>query len=126
MIRIAITCVALLSLGCSSILAATDAPEVNTAALGVGTPKRHVIATLGAPLRSQPVEQGTLDLYEFESGMGDRALRTVGYGAAFLLTGGISELLTTPVEAVKRGETYRAEVLYDEHDLCVALSLIHI
>ena len=51
-------------------------------------------------------------------------LRAAGYGAAFVLTGGISEVLTYPVESEANFPTIAAQVTYDANDSVVSLELL--
>ena len=110
--------------GCSVVMAATDAPEVHYQALGQGTPRRMVIDRLGPPMISYDVDAGgRLDRYEFKAGMGDRALRAVGFALADLLTLGLTELISTPFEVIKRADTLEADALFDDKDLLVTMEI---
>jgi len=110
--------------GCSVVMAASDAPKVYYHAIGEGTRRDLVIERLGPPNTSEDLAGGgRFDRYEFKSGMGDRALRAVAYAVFDVLSLAITELVTTPIEAVKRAETYRADALFDSDDMLTAMEI---
>ena len=67
-----------------------------------------------------------VDVFVFKQGMHKELnyLRAAGYGAAFVLTGGISEVLTYPIESEANFPTITAQVTYDARDSVLALEVL--
>lgn len=86
--------------GCSVYKAASQPPPADLTGIGVGTPRGHLIARLGAPKFSDTDPEGQKqDTFEFDSGFHSASkVRIIPYLAADLFTLGLAELVLWPLE----------------------------
>lgn len=122
--------VAVVLSGCSVYMAASSDGKKDLSVLRPGTDRDTVIAELGAPITSDWIETAALspdaepkrervDIFKFllERSSASNSGRAVAYGAAAVLTLGLSELVTTPLEAgVGDAGERRCRIVYDEDD----------
>lgn len=112
--------------GCS-VERAMQAPErKNLNVFQSGTARLQLIAEVGTPVTTEYRNGRRVDIFVFKQGMHKELnyLRAAGYGAAFVLTGGISEVLTYPIESEANFPTITAQVAYDDYDSVVSLEVL--
>jgi len=104
--------------GCSVYMAAKQPTKKKLSVLSEGTPRSHVIAEIGAPIHTDDLEDGKMDIYKFVQGYTKRAKvgRALVHGVADVFTLGIWEAVGTPIELVADGSEVTLEVFYDEDD----------
>jgi len=101
-----------------SVVMATSGPECrDLSVLKRGTDRYQVLAELGQPVATEVEADGRkCDIFRFMQGQHGavKAGKALLYGAADVLTFGVAELVTTPVEGVAgKGAEIKARVLYD-------------
>jgi hypothetical protein len=113
-----LTGVALTGAGCSVAMAAHQPSRKDVALLKAGVPRNLVVAELGAPVTSEMVQGKRVEVYAFTQGYSKaaRVSRTIGHGAADVMTFGLWEAVGTPTEAAFNGKRVVYEVTYDSSD----------
>jgi len=110
---------------CSVLMAMSGEREPDIGAIQIGSHRAEVEMQLGAPLVSNPREDGTrYDVYEYQIGNERSPGRAAFHGAMDVLTWGIWEFVGTPVEGFA-GETRRIGVVYAEDDRVKSLKSIN-
>jgi len=104
-----------------SVVMATSGPECkDLSVLKRGTDRYQVLAELGQPVASEIEENGRkCDIFTFMQGQHGsvKAGKALLYGTADVLTLGIAELVTTPLEGVAgKGAEIKARVVYDDQN----------
>ena len=114
----AVFCLFVLLGGCSVYKAANLPPQKDLSVLTPGTQRDRVIAELGAPAMSDPIEGGKKDIYSFVQGYsgGAKAGRVAWHATADLFTLGLWEAVGTPIEATYSGKRITVRVFYDSAD----------
>ncbi|MAT10074.1 MAG: hypothetical protein CMM02_03610 [Rhodopirellula sp.] len=118
--------VLVIAAGCSVEKAMQAPDKKNLNIFQAGTARLHLIAEVGTPVTTEYRNGQRVDIFVFKQGMHKELnyLRAAGYGAAFVLTGGISEVLTYPVESEANFPTIAAQVTYDANDSVVSLEVL--
>ena len=104
--------------GCSVAMAAHQPSRKDVSLFSHGVPRSLVVAEVGAPVTSETKEGKRVEVYAFTQGYSKaaRVSRTIGHGAADVLTFGLWEAVGTPTEAVFNGKRIVYEVTYDATD----------
>lgn len=112
--------------GCSVYMAAHQPEKKDLSVLNEGTPRSHVIAEIGAPVHTDELEDGKMDIYKFVQGYtkGEKVGRAIFHGAADVLTLGIWEVVGTPIELIADGQDATLEVYYDRDDRVKRINVI--
>ena len=94
--------------------------------LSEGTPRSHVIAEIGAPIHTDDLENGKMDIYKFVQGYtkGAKVGRVLFHGAADVLTLGIWEAVGTPIEMIADGKEATLEVYYGRDNRVKSIHVI--
>jgi hypothetical protein len=110
--------VAVTGAGCSVAMAAHQPSKKDVALLKAGVPRNLVVAELGAPVTSETIQGKRTEVYAFTQGYSKaaRVSRTIGHGAADVMTFGLWEAVGTPTEAAFNGKRVVYEVTYDSSD----------
>ena len=116
----AIAALFLLLGGCSVYMAAHQPSEKNIALFKVGTSRDALIAEFGVPVTSGVRNGKKYEIYRFKQGysQGAKTARALVEGTADVFTLGVTEVISTPVEAINDGDLQVYEVTYDSND-CV-------
>ncbi len=116
----AIALLAFLLNACSVYMAAHQPSQKNEALFKVGTSRDALIAEFGVPATSGTKNGKKYEIYRFTQGysQGNKAARALVEGTADVFTLGVTEVITTPVEAINDGSLRVYEVTYDSND-CV-------
>jgi outer membrane protein assembly factor BamE (lipoprotein component of BamABCDE complex) len=117
---IAIVALVFLFSGCSVYMAAHQPTKKNVALFKVGTPRDVLIAEFGLPTSSEVRNGKTYEIFRFQQGYteGAKAARALVEGTADVFTLGVTEVISTPVEAINDGSLTVYEVSYDSNN-CV-------
>ena len=109
---------ALTAVGCSVAMAAHQPSRKDVSLFAQGVPRNLVVAEVGAPVSTETKAGKRVDVYAFTQGYSKaaRVSRTIGHGAADVLTFGLWEVVGTPTEAVFNGKRVVYEVTYDSSD----------
>tara|TARA_Y100001968_G_C19232966_1_gene655408 strand:+ start:85 stop:579 length:495 start_codon:yes stop_codon:yes gene_type:complete len=112
--------------GCSVDRAMKAPDRKNLNVFQSGTSRLQLISEVGTPVMTEYRNGQRVDVFVFKQGMHKELnyLRAAGYGAAFVLTGGISEVLTYPIESEANFPTITAQVTYDARDSVLALEVL--
>ena len=104
--------------GCSVYMAAHQPTQKNVSLFKVGTSRDALIAEFGVPVTSGTRDGKKYEIYRFTQGysQGAKAARALVEGTADVFTLGVTEVVTTPVEAVNDGTLMVYEVTYDSND----------
>ena len=88
-------------MGCSVEKAMQAPTRKNLNVFQPGTSRLQLISEVGTPAVTEYRHGKRVDIFIFKQGMAEELnyLRAAGYGAAFVVTGGLSEVLTYPVES---------------------------
>lgn len=115
---LAIACVALTGAGCSVAMAAHQPARKDVKVFSQGVPRSLVVAEVGAPITTEMKAGKRVEVYAFTQGYSKaaRVSRTIGHGAADVLTLGLWEAVGTPTEAAFNGKRVVYEVTYDAAD----------
>lgn len=115
---LAIACVALTVAGCSVAMAANQPSRKDVKVFSHGVPRSLVVAEVGAPVTTETRAGKRVEVYAFTQGYSKaaRVSRTIGHGAADVLTFGLWEAVGTPTEAAFNGKRVVYEVTYDAAD----------
>jgi hypothetical protein len=105
---------------CSAVQATKGPESKDFSVLEKGTDRYKVLAEFEEPIITDTARDGRkYDLFKFYQGQHTavKAGKAVTYGAAAVVTLGLSELVTTPVEgAMGSGAEIKLRVLYDSDD----------
>ena len=109
---------ALTAAGCSVAMAAHQPSRKDVGLFTHGVPRNLVVAEVGAPVTTESKGGKRVDVYSFTQGYSKaaRVSRTIGHGAADVLTFGLWEVVGTPTESVFNGKRVVYEVTYDASD----------
>ena len=104
--------------GCSPVLAARQPSRKDVDILSPGMPRNLVLAELGTPIATDTKNGKRVEVFSFVQGYrkGVRVGRTIGHGAADVMTLGLWEIVGTPTEATLNGHRIAYEVTYDTSD----------
>src|SRR5687767_529052 len=109
---------ALAATGCSVAMAAHQPSRKDVKVFSHGMPRSLVVAEVGAPATTETRAGKRVEVYAFTQGYSKaaRVSRTIGHGAADVLTLGLWEAVGTPTEAAFNGKRVVYEVTYDAAD----------
>ena len=115
---LAIACLALTATGCSVVMAAKQPSRKDIKVFSQGMPRNLVVAEVGAPVTTEMQSGKRVEVYAFTQGYSKaaRVSRSIGHGAADVMTFGLWEAVGTPTEAVFNGKRVVYEVTYDASD----------
>jgi outer membrane protein assembly factor BamE (lipoprotein component of BamABCDE complex) len=115
----AVACMTLLLNACSVYMAANQPTQKNEALFKVGTSRDSLIAEFGVPATSGVQDGKKYEIYRFTQGysQGNKAARALVEGTADVFTLGITEVISTPVEAMNDGSLRVYKVTYDSNDV---------
>jgi len=104
--------------GCSVAMAAHQPSRKDVKVFSHGMPRSLVVAEVGAPVTTETRAGKRVEVYAFTQGYSKaaRVSRTIGHGAADVLTLGLWEAVGTPTEAAFNGKRIVYEVTYDAAD----------
>ena len=105
--------------GCASTKAATGPRMKDLSVLEIGTDRHVVLAELDSPVHSEVEDGHKIDIFRFIQGqhVSVKAAKSVYYGMAAIVTLGISEVVTNPIEGtVGKGSELQFKIIYDEDD----------
>lgn len=106
--------------GCSVVQATSGPESKDFSVFEPGTERYMVLSELGKPVTTETDADGNkYDIFKFKQGQHGavKAGKAVAYGAAAVLTLGLSEIITSPVEgAAGKGAKMKMRVLYDKQD----------
>lgn len=113
-------------MGCSVEKAMQAPTRKNLNVFQPGTSRLQLISEVGTPAVTEYRHGKRVDIFIFKQGMAEELnyLRAAGYGAAFVVTGGLSEVLTYPVESEANFPTITAQVTYDQYDSVTSLEVL--
>lgn len=122
----AVAALAILTTGCSVYMAATQPGKKDLGVFSAGTPRKVVVAELGAPIDTKQHGPNTVDIYKFTQGYTGvwKGARAIGHGAADVLTLGLWEVVGTPIEGAASGTAMTVEVTYDQNERVIATNAI--
>jgi len=101
--------------GCSIIMAASAEDEPNLSAIEVGMSRSTVEQELDNMLSSVRTREGKMVTYQYFTGDEKSYGRAVTYVVLDVLTVGVAELITTPIETLKC-DKHVIEITYDFQD----------
>lgn len=112
--------------GCATTKPGAGGAE-ETSALMPGTPRKQVIAELGAPAWSGENEGIVTDLFVIKRPMATAAKtgRWLLQGAANVVTFGLWEFVGTPTEPLTTDTDVRLEVRYDRQGALESVRVVH-
>jgi hypothetical protein len=115
---LALICGALVSAGCSVVMAAHQPSRKDVALFSQGIPRNLVLAEVGPPVVTEMKGGKRVEVFAFTQGYSKaaRVSRTIGHGAADVFTLGLWEVVGTPTEAAFNGTRVAYEVTYDATD----------
>jgi len=101
--------------GCSIFLAARQPDKKNLTVLKEGGHKRFVVAELGKPIHTETKNNQTIETYKFIQGYttNARVTRVIIYSMFDILTGFLTEFVTTPAEVLASGTKTVCVVTYN-------------
>ena len=104
--------------GCSVVMAAHQPSRKDVKVFSHGMPRSLVVSEVGAPVTAETRAGKRVEVYAFTQGYSKaaRVSRTIGHGAADVLTLGLWEAVGTPTEAAFNGKRIVYEVTYDAAD----------
>jgi hypothetical protein len=114
----AIVSLAVTVTGCSVAMAAHQPSRKDVKFFNQGVPRSLVVAEVGAPITTETRAGKRVEVYAFRQGYSKaaRVSRTIGHGAADVMTFGLWEVVGTPTEAAFNGKRVVYEVTYDATD----------
>jgi hypothetical protein len=123
---LALICGALVSAGCSVVMAAHQPSRKDVALFSQGIPRNLVLAEVGPPVVTEMKGNKRVEVFAFTQGYSKAARvgRTIGHGAADVLTLGLWEVVGTPTEAAFNGTRVAYEVTYDATDRIESVRLL--
>ena len=103
---------------CSPVLAAKQPSRRDVDLLSAGVPRNLLLAELGQPIATETRNGKRVEVFSFVQGYrkGVKVARTIGHGAADVMTLGLWEVIGTPTEATLNGHRVAYEVTYDASD----------
>ena len=106
------------TVGCSPVLAAKQPSRRDVDLLSPGMPRNLLLAELGQPVATETRNGKRVEVFSFVQGYrkGVKVARTIGHGAADVMTLGLWEVIGTPTEATLNGHRVAYEVTYDASD----------
>lgn len=109
---------ALAAAGCSPVLASRQPSRRDVDLLTPGVPRNLLLAELGQPVATETKDGRRVEVFSFVQGYrkGVKVARTIGHGAADVMTLGLWEIVGTPTEATLNGHRVAYEVTYDASD----------
>jgi hypothetical protein len=101
--------------GCSPVLASRQPSRRDVGLLSPGVPRNMLLAELGQPVATETKDGRRVEVFSFVQGYrkGVKVARTIGHGAADVMTLGLWEVVGTPTEATLNGHRVAHEVTYD-------------
>ncbi len=112
----------LLSSGCSVGMALSGKKEPDLAYVQKGASRKEIEHQLGKPISSTILPDGGREnVYDYELGNKPSAGKAAGYFLADILTFGLNELISTPIEAAGRKQ-FQITVIYDKFDNAVSIN----
>ena len=104
--------------GCSPVLASKQPSRRDVDLLSPGVPRNLVLAELGQPVATETRDGQRVEVFSFVQGYrkGVKVARTIGHGAADVMTLGLWEVVGTPTETTLNGHRVAYEVTYDAND----------
>lgn len=114
-----------LTSGCSVFMAASSSQEPDTAVYRVGTPQNILEEQLGRPISSIRSPRGRINTYQYFTNDKASPGRAATYALLDVLTLGIAEIFTTPIEALQ-GDKHTVEVSYDHNKRVTRVKHSHI
>ena len=111
-------CVVIAAAACSPVLASKQPSRRDVDLLSPGVPRNIVLAELGQPVTTETKNGQRVEIFSFVQGYrkGVKVARTIGHGAADVMTLGLWEVVGTPTEATLNGHRVAYEVTYDASD----------
>ena len=112
--------------GCSVERAIHAPDKKNLNVFQPGSARLQLIAEVGTPVSTEYRNGQRVDVFVFKQGKskGWNYLRAAGYGAALIMTAGISEVVAYPVEAQTEYPEIVAQVTYDANDTVTSLEVL--
>ncbi len=112
--------------GCSVDRALRAPEKKNLNVFQPGSSRLQLIAEVGTPASTEYRNGQRVDVFVFQQGesKGWNYLRAAGYGAALVMTSGISEVVAYPVEAQTEYPEIVAQVTYDVNDTVTSLEVL--
>jgi len=103
---------------CSVVMAAHQPSRKDVKLFAHGVPRNLIVAEVGAPITTETRAGKRVEVFAFTQGYSKAARvgRTIGHGAADVLTLGLWEIAGTPTEAAFNGKRVVYEVTYDPSD----------
>jgi hypothetical protein len=104
--------------GCSPVLASKQPSRRDVDLLSPGVPRNLLLAELGQPVATETKDGRRVEVFSFVQGYrkGVKVARTIGHGAADVMTLGLWEVVGTPTEATLTGHRVAYEGTYDASD----------
>ena len=91
--------IALMTTGCSAVMAATKKKEPKTSVIKIGGHRGEVELQLGSAVRVENLQEGKIRCYYlYSAGSNPGAGRAIGHGVMDVLTLGLWEVVGTPIE----------------------------
>ncbi len=99
-------------------MAAEQPDKKNLDVMTVGTSRSRVLTEFGQPVSTEIKDGKKVDVFSFTQGYSKaaKAGRAALHGATDVVTGGTSEVIGTPTEAVLSGSKVEYEITYDKDD----------
>lgn len=114
--------------GCSVVQATSGPESKDFSVLDRGTERYIVLSELGKPITTETDENGNkYDIFNFMQGQHGavKAGKAVAYGTVAVLTFGLSEIITSPLEgAAGKGAKIKMRVLYDTDDTLKQVNIL--
>lgn len=103
---------------CSVVMAAHQPSRKDVKLFAHGVPRSLIVAEVGAPITTETRAGKRVEVFAFTQGYSKAARvgRTIGHGAADVLTLGLWEVAGTPTEVAFNGKRVVYEVTYDPSD----------
>lgn len=101
--------------GCSVMMAANQDGRKDVSLLKAGTPRVLIQGEFGYPMSSGMIDGHKCDIIKFHQGYSDgaRVARAATWAVADVATLGLTEVISTPVEAAANGNEVSYQVCYD-------------
>ena len=111
---------------CSVYMASHQPTQKNEALFKVGTSRDILIAEFGVPATSGVQDGKKYEIYRFTQGysQGAKTARALVEGTADVFTLGITEVISTPVEAMNDGSLRAYKVTYDGNDVVDQVTIL--
>lgn len=117
-ILMTICTMSLIITGCSVMMAASQPDQKDITLFAIGTSRSMLLAEFGEPALTEERNGKTYEMFQFTQGYssGAKAGRVLFHVAADVLTGGMWEIVGTPMEVVFDGNNLAFEVSYDKNN----------